>query len=330
MVQEGLRALSVLTVVTMMKVQLENGLRGLEACQVNVRRFRAVMRCREMCSAILLNRGKDLRVVRLILIFSAVTGMTCQLASFTPTLRAFRGHPGGGAVPNAPEIPAGYILPVQLDRTLSIQDARAGDAINVRIVQEVPLPNREKIAFRSVVKGSVLRVARDEDETGVELTVRFDVVSHRGQNLSVVTSLRAIASYIAVREAEKPLGAFDEAFPPSWATTVQIGGDIRYGDGDTVRNRRDETVGKAVQGGVLVYAKANQALGCDEPADTDDRPQALWLFSADACGIYGLKDVQLIHNGQSEPVGEIILHFKKADMKLRAGTGMLLRVVSWP
>ena len=267
--------------------------------------------------------------MQLILIFSAFTGMT-ELASFTHTPREFRGHSTGVAAPNAPQIPAGYVLPVQLDRTLSVEDARAGDAIKARIVQEVPLPNREKIAFRSVVKGSVLRVARDEDETGVELSVRFDAVSHRGQNLSVVTSLRAIPSHIAVRDAEMPVGAFDEAFPPSWATTVQIGGDIRYGDGDTVRNRRNETVGKAVQGGVLAYAKANQALGCDGPVDTDDRLQALWLFSADACGVYGLKDVQLIHNGQSEPVGEIILHFKKADMKLRVGTGMLLRVVSWP
>jgi len=43
-----------------------------------------------------------------------------------------------------------------------------------------------------------------------------------------------------------------------------------------------------------------------------------------------LKGVQLIHNGQAEPVGEITLGFKKTNMKLRAGTGMLLRVVSQP
>jgi len=254
--------------------------------------------------------------------------MTCQLASFTRTPREFRGLPAGAAVGSAHQIPVGYILPVQLDRTLSIEDARAGDAIKVRIMQEIPLPNREKISFRSVVKGSILKVARDEDETGVELTMRFDVVSHRGRDLSVVTSLRVIASYNTVRDAERPVAAYDEAFPTSWATTVQIGGDIRYGDGDTVRNRWNETVGKAVLGEVLVYAKSNQALGCDGPVDADDRPQALWLFSADACGVYGLKDVQLIRSGQSEPLGEIILHFKKSDMKLRAGTGMLLRVVS--
>jgi hypothetical protein len=287
------------------------------------------MRLREMCSAIF-PRRHDLSIVQLILILSAFPGMTCQLASFTRAPREFRGQSAAATVRSAPSIPAGYILPVQLDRTLSIEDARAGDAIKLRIMQEVPLPNRERISFRSLVKGSVLKVVRDEDETGVELTMRFDAVSHGGRNLLVVTNLRAIASYSAVRDAERPVGAFDEAFPPGWATTVQIGGDIRYGDGDTVRNRWNETVGKAVLGGVLVFAKTNEALGCNGPIDAVDRPQALWLFSADACGIYGLKDVQLIHTGQSEPVGEIILHFKKANMKLRARTGMLLRVVSWP
>jgi hypothetical protein len=281
------------------------------------------------CSAIFLKNGKTLWRAHLILILLFFVGVTCQLASLAHTVRGFWRQPAVAAVRTVPQIPAGFILPTQLDRTLSIEDARAGDAIEGRIMQEVPLPNREKIAIRSLVKGSVLHVARDENETGVELTLRFDVVSHRGQNLAVATSLRAIASYIAVRDAQMPVGAYDEAFP-RWANTVQIGGDIRYGDGHSVRNRWNETVGKAVLGGVLVYAKANPALGCEGAVGSDDRPQALWLFSADACGVYGLKGVQLIHNGQGKPVGEITLGFKKTNMKLWVGTGMLLSVVSQP
>jgi len=266
--------------------------------------------------------------VRLISVFLVFTGATCNLASFPRTLKEFDGESPGAALRSVPQIPAGYILPAQLDRTLSVEDARPGDVIRLRIMQEVPLPNRDRIPFRSVVKGAVVRVTRDEDEIGVELTVRFDVVSHRKQNLPVSTSLRAIASNIVVREAQAPGGAYDEAFP-RWATTRQIGGDIRYGDGSSVRNGWNETVGKAVLGGVLVHLKANPASGC-EGADSADDLQALWLFSANACGIYGLKGVDLIRNGQSEPVGEITLHFDKASMKLRAGTGMLLRVVSRP
>ena len=280
-------------------------------------------------SAILSRNGKGPCRMQLIPLFLVLAGTTWQLASFGQTLQGPDNRHANISKGAMPQIPDGYILPAQIDRTLSVENVRAGDVIEARIVQEVPLPNREKIAFRSVLKGSVLKVVRDEDEIGVELTVRFDVVSHRGQNLAVVTSLRAIASHIAVRDAQLPVGAYDEAFP-RWANTVQIGGDVRYGDGHSVRDRWNQTVGKAVLGGVLVDAKANPALGCERPSGADDRPQALWVFSADACGIYGFEGVEIVHNGQSEPVGKIILHFKKAAMKLRAGTGMLLCVVSQP
>ena len=146
----------------------------------------------------------------------------------------------------------------------------------------------------------------------------------------MATSLRAIASYIAVHHAQMPLNGYDDVTRLSWANTVQIGGDIRFGDGSSVQNRWGETVGQAVPGGVLVYVKANPESGCKGPVRGDDHAQALWLFSANACGVYGLKGVQLIHNGQSAHIGEITLHFEKAQVKLNAGTAMLLRVVSQP
>src|SRR5215472_2113546 len=208
----------------------------------------------------------------------AFVGVTCQLTSFAEQVDE-RACERTRTEPT--QIPVGCILPAKLDHTLSVNDARAGDAIEARIMQEVPLPNREKIAFRSVVKGSVLAVSRDEDEIGVRLTICFDQVTHRGQNLFIATSLRAIASNMAVHDAQMPSNAYDEATPLSWANTIQIGGDVRFGDGDSVRNRWKETVGKAVPGGVLVYARANPELGCGSPVPGDDHVQALWVFSAD-------------------------------------------------
>jgi hypothetical protein len=284
------------------------------------------MRIRDTCSAIFLRKHKTLWRVQWIRVCFVLVAIACQWVSLARTPDSLETLPSGVAVRDAQQIPDGYILPVQLERTLSIKSARPGDAIEARIMQEVPLPNREKVALRSRVKGTVLSVARDPDETGVELTVRFDRVSHHRQNLSVTTSLRAIASYMAVHQAEMPAGAFDAAFP-RWEDTVQIGGDLRYGDGFAVRNRQKEKVGMGVLGGVLAYAKANPALGCDGPGGADRRLQALWLFSSDACGVYGFQGVELVRNGQSSPVGEITLHFKKPDMKLSSGTGMLLSVI---
>jgi hypothetical protein len=236
----------------------------------------------------------------------------------------------GGEVQGTPEIPAGYILPVHLERALSVRHARAGDSLETRIMQEVPLPNRGKVPVRSLVNGTILHVARDEDEIGVTVTLRFDTLIERRRSFSVVTGLRAIASNLAVHEAQLPLNQVDEAQPLGWASTVQIGGDYRFGDGDKVRNRWKETVGRAVPGGVLVNVTANPRMGCAGPEAGETPPQALWVFSADACGVFGLKGMQLTHNGQSVPLGEISLHFKKADMVLRAGTGLLLTVLPQP
>ena len=262
-------------------------------------------------------------LIAVLLVLLAARG----LASFA---RTYTKQPAVAPVQNATQIPVGYVLPAKLERTLSVSEARPGDHLEARIMQEVPLPDRAKVPFRSVVKGLVLAIVRDDDEKGVQLTMSFDLVTHRGQSLPVATSLRALASNMAVHDAQLPLNSSDEVTPLSWANTIQIGGDLRFGDGDSVRSRWKETVGRAVPGGVLVQMKANPEFGCEGPAGRDDHAQAFWLFSADACGVYGLKGVQITRNGQDAPVGRITLHFANARMKLNAGTGLLLQVVPAP
>jgi hypothetical protein len=226
------------------------------------------------------------------------------------------------------ELPAGLILPVSLDNAWNVKEARKGTALEARVMQEVPLPERKKIPFRSTVKGAVLSVVKDAEDTGTSVTIAFTALDDHKQAISMITSLRAIASYAAVRDAQTPWSQADTGAPPGWANTVQIGGDVRYGDGGMVRNNRKQKVGKGVQGGVLVHVLANPTRGgCEGPFNGDDHPQALWVFSADACGVYGLKEIGIAHSGRSEPAGEITLHFAKSNMKLDAGTAMLLRVV---
>jgi len=94
-----------------------------------------------------------------------------------------------------------------------------------------------------------------------------------------------------------------------------------------VRTAAKQVVGKGVRGGVLVHVHANPEGGCEGPVNGDDRPQALWVFSSGACGLYDLKGVTIRHNGRSDPLGEITLGFDKENEKLESGTGMLLRIV---
>lgn len=184
--------------------------------------------------------------------------------------------------------------------------------------------------MKSVVRGPVLAVAKDTDGSGVNLTLAFNQVEDHNHPLSVVTSLRAIASFMAVHSAHMPWTGADSGTPSGWANTTQIGGDIRFGDGGIVRNRQKQKIGTGVRGGVLVHVQANPSLGCEGPINGDDHPQALWVFSADACGVYEMKGVEISQTGKSTPLGEITIHFEKDDVKLEAGAGMLLRVVAKP
>jgi len=252
------------------------------------------------------------------------------LVSEAETATSFAKAAGPAGVEAPSPIPPGIILPARLESTLSVKDAHRGDAIEAHVAQDVPLPDRGEIRARSVVHGTVLAVEKDTGGPGVKLTLGFRQIEDRKESLSAITSLRALASYRSVQSAQMSLTGPDSGTPAGWANTVQIGGDIRFGDGGLVRNRAKQKVGKGVLGGVLVHVKANPVLGCDGPVNGDDHPQALWVFSADACGVYGLKGVQISQKGNKPPFGEITLRFEKEDMKLEPGTGMLLRVVAQP
>ncbi len=225
-------------------------------------------------------------------------------------------------------VPVGTVLPIRLGDTISVKEAQPGQAISAKIMQTVPLPKREAIPLKSEVKGSIVSVEKDQDGSGASVTVKFNKLEAGKETLAFSAYLRAIASSNAVRAAQTPFSGADAGTPSGWANTLQIGGDIRYGDGGMVRSRFKQKVGKGVIGGVLVHVNANPALGCDGPVNGDDRLQALWVFSSDACGVYDLKGVKIAHTGKGAPVGEFTLHLEKDDMKLEAGTAMLLRIVA--
>jgi hypothetical protein len=257
----------------------------------------------------------------------AVIVTACAIV-FAASTKATGSRPRRTPVEGTEQIPRGTILPVSLENSIKLQEARKGDAIGARIVQDVPLPDGGKIRTRSKVLGTIDSVERDAAGSGVDLSFHFDKVEFGNKTVPIVTSLRAMASYRAVRAAQMPLTGAESGTPAGWGTTVLIGGDIRFGDGGKVRNRSKQVVGKGVTGGVLVHVHAQPAAGCEGPVNGDDHPQALWVFSSDACGVYDLKGVKIAHNAKSEPVGEITLGFLKDDMKLESGTGLLLRVAS--
>ena len=258
----------------------------------------------------------------------AAMALASASAISTKTAELHNGTNESAAQSSSASLPVGTILPVQLNKTLSLAEAQAGQEIDGEIMQDVPLPDREKIRSKSRVSGMIVSVTQATASAGAQVSLRFDKIDNHGEIISVVTRLRALASNQAVSSAQAPLNSANSGSPSYWANTVLIGGDVRYGDGGEVVNRQKQKVGKGVSGGVLVHIQAQPGSGCDGPINGDDSLQALWVFSSDACGVYGLPGVTVPHDGKTAPVGVITISFAGSETKLDVSAGMLLRTVA--
>jgi len=223
-------------------------------------------------------------------------------------------------------IPAGTILPVRWNGSISSAKSKPGQVITARIMQDVPLGSGRKIRAGSKVVGQVLGVTPAKNGSPGKITFQFDKLVRSGETIPMVTNLRALASLLEVEAAELPFWTPDRGTPSSAWTTVQIGGEetVYRGGGHVVNGER--VVGEPVPDGVLARVSARAGMDCRGAVDGNDRPQALWLFASDACGIFGYPRLKISHAGRTDPVGEIDLSSMEGDVKVRSGSGMLLRV----
>lgn len=224
------------------------------------------------------------------------------------------------------QIPPGTILPVRLNHRISSRNARPGQIITARIMQDVPLANRGKIREGTKVKGKIASASANGTQ-GARIVFRFDGIESHHEEIPILTSLRAMASFMEVMFAQTPETTPGFGDPYVWSVTHQIGGDVKYGVGGPVTDQFNNTVGKGTFDGVLVQVRARAGTNCRGALD-EDRLQALWVFSSDACGVYGMDGVRIVHAGRTDPVGEIILARESPKLNLPAGTAMLLRVYS--
>lgn len=222
-------------------------------------------------------------------------------------------------------VPAGTILPVRLTSTLSSTGAKPGQILSARVMQDVPLPNGRSIRAGARVSGRVLDVAPGAQGRPATVSFVFDKLAFSKRTVSITTNLRAVASALEVNGAELPESSGDRGTPYVAWVTDQVGEEIVYRGGGHVMNG-EQIVGEPVSDGVLARVSAKPGSQCRGSIAGNDRPQALWVFSSDACGIYGYSDVRIGHAGRTDPIGKITLEFEGRDPKVRAGSGMLLRV----
>jgi len=226
-------------------------------------------------------------------------------------------------------IPPGAILPVILRTTISPHKASRGQIIHAVIAQDVPLPDGSKVSRGSKVEGRVVEVIPAGKGAGARISIRFDKLYFQGRTILITTNLRAIAGFMAVLEAGIPNQGMGEGDVASWMTTTQVGGDSVFGVWGPVTSAHDAThvVGKSVGDGVLAQVQSNERANCRGVLNGNNSPQALWVFSSDACGTYGLANVSISHAGRTDPAGTIILEFQAKNAIIHSGAGLLLRLI---
>jgi hypothetical protein len=221
-------------------------------------------------------------------------------------------------------IPAGTILPVRLG-SLSSEKSKKGEVIKARIMQDVPLGNGSKLRAGSSILGRVIDVTSAASGNKAELAIEFDSVLSGKERIPVVTHLRAIASTLEIEFAQVPTTGPGIGDVFDWLPTTQVGGEVVYGKGGEVTNG-DRVVGRSVNDGVLARVDPKEGTRCSGPVE-NDRLQAFWVFSSDACGTYGFPSLVISHTGRTDPQGEIVLVSERGPVKIRSGSGMLLRVL---
>lgn len=221
-------------------------------------------------------------------------------------------------------IPAGTILPLQLNSSLNSTKSRPGQVITARLMQDIQLPSGARIRAGSRAIGRVLDVVRARNDSGAKFSLQFDTLEVSKRAMPMTTNLRAMASMMEVEEAQLPKSGPDRGTSGNSWTTEQIGGDVVYRGGGPVA-RGLTVVGTPTGDGVLVQLTSKPGTKCRGSLRGNDHPQALWVFAADACGIYGFSDLTIVHAGRSSPIGQITLASEK-NFDIRSGSGLLLRV----
>jgi hypothetical protein len=222
-------------------------------------------------------------------------------------------------------IPAGTIVPVALNSSLNSRKVKPGQVITARVMQDVPLSPGSTIHAGAKVIGRVIDVKPANGGTGAQVSFRFDTLVVSKRRIPIITNLRALASMMAVEAAQLPESGPDRGTSQNAWTTDQIGGEVVYRGGGPVADGL-RSVGEPTYGGVLVHVSAKPGSPCRGEIEGNDRLQALWVFSSDACGVYDFAGLAIVHAGRTDPVGEITLASDKGEVNIRAGSGMLLRV----
>ncbi len=231
----------------------------------------------------------------------------------------------------AETIPPSTAIPVIFTQTLEAGTTRPGATVVARTTEAVYLPQGQVLPTGTTLIGHVVESARFHFDpapyavqTPSALAVRFDEIAEGGSRIPVILEVRAISGPVAAHEASI-LHYRDET--DTTGTRILIGGSefsplesaVLAPDGDIAGYSRAQGVFARLLTGD--YFAGDSMLHC-EGTNTE---QSVGIFSANACGVYGLDEVSMPENG-NHGNGAFVLESRHDTVKLYAGSAALLQV----
>lgn len=218
-------------------------------------------------------------------------------------------------------------LPVELLQTLNSSRLKAGDPVRMRTMQDVVLPQGGVVRKATVLEGHVVSGSAFHanpvpyaEQRPATLSIRFDDLQMASGKLPVQASLRALASAMDVAEASRR--QYHDEYDQR-GEVLLIGGEQISSWDEKIRAEDGRVVGYERKDGNharLIGSALAQKQGCV----ATQSEEAIGVFSADACGLYGLDQMMLRSAGSAQ--GEITLQNSYGDVYLPRGSAALLMV----
>ena len=205
------------------------------------------------------------------------------------------------------------MIPIMLTMTVDSAKAHPGQQITGKVMEAVPLAVEGEIPAGAKVFGHVDQVHPGDGVSPSWIAIQFDHIVFHGREVPFKANLRALASMMAVQDAQVPFFEPDTT-PPSAVMLAPVGGDAAF---------RPDNPEKSW--GRMVRFSGDLNPGCGGRVDQPGTTGALWVFSPYACGVYGFgKGLVIVYDGSANPVGNIVLGSQK-NVVVHAGSGLLLR-----
>jgi hypothetical protein len=247
--------------------------------------------------------------------------MSCKYALLALSLSSLIGF----AQPrSAINLDAPTTIPIDFSQSVSAESAKQGDLVLAKTIQAIQLPTGGAIPAGSRVVGHVLAASGFAYDTTPYahqkqsvLSIHFDSVQVKGESLPLSVTVRAMASPIASWDAQKPQASDMDPL----GTLTQIGGDQLVPSQSEVRNLEGDVVAYNRRGGVYAHLIANG--NCDGSSVE----VSVALYSASACGVYGLGNISATERGSAAAPSTLTLVSTHGSPKLWKHTTALLEVL---